>query len=411
MTLAAALFCCSCLAQADPAAGGPRLTIATVDMRSAEWTGVSISAEGVLSGRVDGEERRVPLDDVLRIAPAVDPAAPHRPASRDGFVTLLLADGGRLSGSLTDAGAAAPRRLLVSLSPAIVLNVPLSAVAAIRTSPEQPEAEADLRQRIAERKPGRDLLLLVREGRTMAVPGSLERLTPREWEFAFESKSRTGPLSQAYAFVLGAPAAATARMPATISLHGGHRFGAAIRSAGPDGVRVDAGPLGMLQIAWSEIRSIDLLSERLVHLSDLKPVAVDTRSLTEAPWPPRMDASVAGAPLRIAGTTYARGVGVHAHCRLTYRLEGEFERFHAQVGVDDAVAPAGSVVFRVIGDGKTLFESPVLRGGSGPAAIALDVTGVTALVLECDPADELDLADHGDWVDAVLVRARREGSS
>ncbi|MEU8353267.1 NPCBM/NEW2 domain-containing protein, partial [Streptomyces sp. NPDC048845] len=68
-----------------------------------------------------------------------------------------------------------------------------------------------------------------------------------------------------------------------------------------------------------------------------------------------------GGPLRIGGTTYDKGVGVHADADITLELAGSYERFTAHTGVDDEVSAAGSVVFEVIGDGTVLARSGVLR--------------------------------------------------
>ncbi len=392
-------------AQADAPPASPPLRIGTVAMQTHEWTAVVLDESGDLRGTVDGAPMSVPLSDVLHIAPVhpdnhAIPSAPREPS-----VTVFLGGGGTLAGDLVEAEKSAKPRLSVALSAELTIDVPFQAIAAIRTGARDADAEADFQRRIAERKPGRDIMLLVREGRSVAIPGSLEQLTPRQWEFGYESNSRTGALTQAYGFILGAPGAQGVAPAGRVTLFGGNRLQADVRSIAADGVRVDAGPLGSVHLPWSHVRSIELQSDRLVHLSDLKPQHVETQSFTEAPWPPRMNENVTGGPLRIARRTYASGVGVHAHNRLTYRLGRSFERFHAQAGIDDSVAPAGSVIFRVLGDGRTLFESPLVRGGDAPAAITLDVTGVESLVLECDPADDLDLSDHGNWVDAVLIRA------
>jgi len=65
---------------------------------------------------------------------------------------------------------------------------------------------------------------------------------------------------------------------------------------------------------------------------------------------------------------------------------------------------AGSVVFRVWGDDKILFESPVMRGGDAPKPLQVDVGGVLLMRLEVDFAEDGDLADHGDWANARLLR-------
>ncbi len=103
---------------------------------------------------------------------------------------------------------------------------------------------------------------------------------------------------------------------------------------------------------------------------------------------------------------YEKGLGVHAYSSLTYKLGGQFERFVATVGIDDAAGEHGSVVFHVLLDGKPAFESAVLRGTDAPVSVSVDVSSAAMLTLECDDANDLDLADHADWADAALIRAK-----
>ncbi len=67
--------------------------------------------------------------------------------------------------------------------------------------------------------------------------------------------------------------------------------------------------------------------------------------------------------------------------------------------------PRGSVVFRVRGDGRLLFESGETTGSDPPREIAVDVAGVRRLTLECDESGDLDLGDHADWAAARLIRS------
>ena len=83
------------------------------------------------------------------------------------------------------------------------------------------------------------------------------------------------------------------------------------------------------------------------------------------------------------------------------------DRFSASVGVDDEVDknPAASVEFIVIGDGKELWKSGVMRAGDAAKACAVDLKGVKSLVLKVtDAGDGMDW-DHADWADAKFETA------
>src|SRR5262249_55298607 len=60
----------------------------------------------------------------------------------------------------------------------------------------------------------------------------------------------------------------------------------------------------------------------------------------------------------------------------------------------------GTATFDVIGDGKTLWSSGVMRGGDPAKQVDLDVTGIKALLLVVGDAGDGFEYDHADWADA-----------
>ncbi|WP_326573666.1 beta-galactosidase [Streptomyces sp. NBC_00481] len=109
-----------------------------------------------------------------------------------------------------------------------------------------------------------------------------------------------------------------------------------------------------------------------------------------------------GRPLSIGGTTYAKGLGVHANSQVRVYLGGGCTRFTATAGVDDEVGDNGSVSFAVIADGRSLFDSPVRYGSDGGATVDVDVTGARWLDLLVDGDGDVS-TDHADWADAKLT--------
>lgn len=109
-----------------------------------------------------------------------------------------------------------------------------------------------------------------------------------------------------------------------------------------------------------------------------------------------------GGPLRLGGTTYDKGLGVHARSEVTVDLNGAYDRFTAQAGIDEEKPDKGSVVFEVLGDGRVLAGSGVLGPTDEPFAFDVDVSGVRQLTLRVmDAGDGID-SDHADWADAQL---------
>ncbi|MEU1802605.1 NPCBM/NEW2 domain-containing protein [Streptomyces sp. NPDC019937] len=110
-----------------------------------------------------------------------------------------------------------------------------------------------------------------------------------------------------------------------------------------------------------------------------------------------------GHPLTLGGTVHAKGLGVHANGEVGLSLGGNCTRFTAVVGVDDEVAPNGSAVFTVVGDGKELATTPLLRNDAEPYPLSVDVSGVSRLDLRIGDGGDTNANDHGDWADARLI--------
>ncbi|MGP3979624.1 glycoside hydrolase family 97 catalytic domain-containing protein [Streptomyces sp. KR80] len=109
-----------------------------------------------------------------------------------------------------------------------------------------------------------------------------------------------------------------------------------------------------------------------------------------------------GSPLRIRGKAYDKGLGVHATSEVTLDVRGSYDRFTAQVGVDDEAGDAGSVVFEVVADGKVLVRTGVLTPANAAHPIDVGIAGVQKLTLRVTDGGDGVYFDHGDWADAQL---------
>lgn len=108
-----------------------------------------------------------------------------------------------------------------------------------------------------------------------------------------------------------------------------------------------------------------------------------------------------GNIISLNGTEYSRGLGVHANSAITYNLGGKYDRFLSDIGVDDEVGNAGSVIFTVTLDGKQLYTSGLMTGASANKSIDIDVSGGSKLVLTVSP-DGDNGQDHASWGGARL---------
>jgi beta-galactosidase len=123
-------------------------------------------------------------------------------------------------------------------------------------------------------------------------------------------------------------------------------------------------------------------------------------------WPCTLDTSVAGNELRLGGSTYDKGIGMHSQSRLTFELGRDYQWFEATVGLDDETGREGSAVLEVLVDGKPqdLGQAKELSGREKPFPIRIRIAGARQLALGVLFGQHGDVQDHVDWADARLIR-------
>ncbi|HET6478430.1 MAG TPA: glycoside hydrolase family 97 catalytic domain-containing protein [Actinoplanes sp.] len=109
-----------------------------------------------------------------------------------------------------------------------------------------------------------------------------------------------------------------------------------------------------------------------------------------------------GGPITVHGVTYAKGIGAHAPGTIEVWLGGACSSFTAAAGVDDEVTGPGSVVFEVLGDGRPLASTPVIRAGDPATPLTADLAGVQILTLRSTDGGDGNSYDHADWGDATV---------
>jgi hypothetical protein len=115
-----------------------------------------------------------------------------------------------------------------------------------------------------------------------------------------------------------------------------------------------------------------------------------------------------GKTITLNGTTYAKGLGVHANSEIVVNLNGQYATFVSDVGIDDEVGSLGSVIFQVYLDDVKVFDSGVMTGSSATKTVSVDVTGHNKLQLIVDQNGDGD-SDHADWAGARLLSTAAAG--
>jgi hypothetical protein len=143
----------------------------------------------------------------------------------------------------------------------------------------------------------------------------------------------------------------------------------------------------------------------VIPLDELTPKRFEHTPYLGVAWPLVVNGSVTGQDLRLGGSVYDRGLGVHSASRVSYALPAGVRYFQATVGLDDVAGRRGSVRVRVLRDGKEcdLGRQRDLKAGE-MLDVRLDVGGTRELTLVVDFGEGGDIGDHVNWVDARLIR-------
>jgi len=111
-----------------------------------------------------------------------------------------------------------------------------------------------------------------------------------------------------------------------------------------------------------------------------------------------------GTPMRLAGKTYARGVGVNSRCVLRVHTQRPAVRFVADIGLDRNVdGTRGSVTMHVTVEGTDRFQSPLLTPDGSMQSIDVPLGGVTSFDLVVNDGGDGRGWDQADWADARVI--------
>lgn len=107
-----------------------------------------------------------------------------------------------------------------------------------------------------------------------------------------------------------------------------------------------------------------------------------------------------GRAMVIGGVGYQpnSGIGVHAPSVIRLYLGGVCKTFSTQYGVDDTANPQATVAFRVIGDGRELFATGLVRRGAKAQQMTVPVTGVQQLAVAVDDGGDGSAGEFADWI-------------
>jgi hypothetical protein len=395
-------------AAADEAGKPPLFVVRTAAGPPLRGPLQELKADWSLRVEVEGEATSVPGGDVLTVRRA-DLPLPPLPADDH----VLLANGDRIP---FRAARLAGEKLLLrhrDLAGGGEASLPLAAVSVLwRVAPDKVADAEKLRRQLATQARARDTVCL-RNGDVVA--GVLTGLDEQKVEVEVDRKVVAVKMPQVAYVALNTELADTlrprgvyARLTLADSAVGRGGRLSLTRAVCADGVTLQGTTAfgAAVAVPLTRVAALDLYRGRAVYLSDLKPAKYEYLPYLDGAWPFAADANVAGHDLVVGGSAYSKGVGLHSHSRLTYRLAGGYRRFQALVGLDDRDGRRGSARVRVLADGRPLDlgASGELTARGGPRAVDVSVAGVRELTLEVDFGKGGDVQGVVDWADARLVK-------
>jgi len=384
--------------QTAPKPGGPIFDVLTTTGPGPSGTIVALSPDGIAVEPAEGPAKEFATTDLVRLRREAEVVA-----GEGSYV--VLPEGDRLTrarvGSATDATVEVEAQAIGKAS------VPVDALLGLILKPPADAEAFDALLRKVRTEPRTSEVAWLANGDR--VVGSFVGMDDRVVRLQPQDAAAPRELARDGVVAVGFdPALVAYPKPEgpylELGLIDGSRIG--VSGAGLDKGRVSGVsrfkakvdlPIEAVIQATPRTAAVEYLSERPVDGKSYVPYFDSVR-------PFQLDASVEGRPLLLNGLTYDRGFGTSSRTLLAFKLKPGDRRFQALVGVDGRAGPSGSVVFRVLTDGKARFASDPLTFRDAPVAVDVDLEGAKLLILATEFGERGDARDWADWAEARIIR-------
>jgi hypothetical protein len=393
------------LAPAGQAAQVRAVTIEGATVRG-EYAGVNDSGE-MLIRQAEGV-RKLGIASLMQLtwgeATATAPATGTAPAQERaaGSVVLYLADGSFIPGEWVDGDG---HQIVLQQRLTGRLTIDIDELRGIRIGDDSNRPAMDaFEQALRNADPTNDRLLVEREGRVTTLTGAVESLNPQTGAFAWRNRTVSLAGERVFAVILARTASSEVKAAARCALRDGSVWTGRLEASSAHHVAVTLTSGARVELPVNELTTIHFASDDVLFLDELEPSAFRFEPFGATRWPYRSNRSVANRPMRIGTESFERGIGVHSRSTLVYTLPEGYHKLAATIGIDEAVGSLGSVVFRVLADGREVFSSEPVRGPDEPRDILVPIDGSRELQLVVDYGDDLDVGDQANWASIRLIR-------
>jgi hypothetical protein len=381
---------------AEPAAPGLQFELTTLSGRRQSGVLTDLTADSA-SLTSAGKTVQVPLAEVLDVRAVSSKSAQTAVDLRRPELTLT--DGSHVFVTGLRVNERGGQVDTANLGP---FQLPLSSLASVRFAAIEPQI-ADAWRELAARELTKDMLV-IRKGNVLDhLDGTVGVIDDVGLHFVIDGEDVALKREKIFGVVYARRNADAGKPVCEVTSTGGDFI--KVQSAQWSSGRLKAGILGGAQITipGEQIVTLDFSLGKVRYLSQLEPREVKYTPFFDQVWTYYRDRPRDGGMLRLGNKEYARGLWIHSRTLLKYRLNADYRRFQAVMGIDQAVAPLGNVHVVITGDDKVLHQSDV-RGTDPPLNLDLDIAGVRELAILVDFGGDLDIADHLDLADAKVIK-------
>lgn len=366
----------------------PSVDVATLSLKRVRGEFVAADASQWKIRR-DGNDEVVPLDEVLN----VEVVTSAKPAKATGLEVSLL-DGSQLVASNVSLEGDSLGTESAGLGNRKFARSSVSSIRFLPTGPLE-QAWRDLVQK--ERK--QDLLVVKKNDVLDFVEGVVSKVTATDVVVLLDGDPVTLKREKVFGVILFQRNASTKQAPGLVELASGDKLAA--QQVTGDGAKISVKLMSgdVVSVPLEAVLRIDL-SRAKTWLSDLKPRDIKHEDVFIDKWREyNNDKDIYGGTLLLGDSQFHRGVCIRSKTSLRYRLEGDYSRFKAWMGIQKGFN--GDVHVEMSLDGKKVLEADVAPGKPAQP-IDLDVSGKFVLEILVDYGSNQD--DQGDHL--VLGHAR-----
>jgi hypothetical protein len=374
-------------AASSAAAASPTVTVETLagPPRTGHIKSWSLDAGLALDAEVDAKP--IKSTDLSRVT---NPAATERP--NPGDWTFLTTDGQRILGRIESGDE---NHITIRHATLGALVVPIESTAAIIAS-------ATSAPRLA---PGEsDRVVLANGDVATGIIREITREKLRVADSASENEREIDTTLLQRADFANPSTQPAAELAAILRLTDGSTLRASELNWRDDSIDVVLLGRQRARLDPEVVRAIEIVGGPRGWLSDLEPAAFEHKPILGPRLPLGRDANALGKPLQFNGRRYDRGLGLHSAQRIEYALDRRFKRLRAIVALDESAGPLADATLRISVDGRELARMEHLRAGQAPQQLDVDLANADRLLIELDSANNADIQDRLDLLDASLLR-------